>query len=385
MKSLGGSPQMECEYYQNKICQSCDELPLGLTASALQKQARIQSMYSGNTVQPIVVVDDAKASRNKAKLIVSGSLENAHIGFINHQQQFVAVSHCPLYHPEVHTLILKLQKLIPRYQLTPYNIESKKGELKGLIIFRNPVDGHIMLRFILRSMEAFERIKKLYLQELKNDQTMGVVSYNLQPEHKASLEGEKEIIISQQQTLAIQFENIKLRLGPKSFFQTNSAIAQRLYQTIGEQVQNLKLQHGLELYCGVGAIGLICSRYLISVTGVEISQEAVNFANQAALENAINNAQFYAEDALAFYRANHQKYDVVILNPPRRGLGVELTQLLKERKTPFIIYSSCNPESQKRDLDLLIDDYTIRYIQPFDMFPLTSHLENLIILAKKDI
>jgi 23S rRNA (uracil747-C5)-methyltransferase len=376
---------MECEYYQKKICQSCDELPLGLTASALQKQARIQSMYPGLKVEPIVVVNDAKGSRNKAKLIVSGNLENPQIGFINQNQEFVAVTHCPLYHEDVHALILKIQKFIPAYQLTPYNLENKRGELKGLIIFRNPADGHIMVRFIMRSMEAFERVKKLYQLELLPDESIQVVTFNVQPEHKASLEGEKELILSSHKTLAIQFENITLRLGPKSFFQTNSDIAIRLYQTIGEQVKSLKLQHGLELYCGVGAIGLMCSRHLTTVTGVEISQEAVSFAKQAALENHITNAQFYAEDALVFYKNHHQNYDVVILNPPRRGIGAELTQLLKERRIPYIIYSSCNPESQKKDLMPLLNDYTIRYIQPFDMFPLTSHLENLIILAKNDI
>jgi len=331
------------------------------------------------------MVTDASASRNKAKLIVSGTVEHPQIGFINHLQKFVSVTQCPLYHPDVHVLLLKLIPLITLYQLIPYNIEQKRGELKGLVIFRNPDDGQIMLRFIMRSREALERVKKMYIHVLTKDSAIGVVSYNLQPEHKAVLEGDEEIIISSKQTLSIDYSGISLEFGPKSFFQTNSEIAKRLYQTITDQIKTLNLQHGLELYCGVGAISLISSAHLQSMTGVEISQEAISFAKLAADKNKINNAQFFAEDALAFYRTHHENYDVVILNPPRRGIGMELSQLLLERKSPYIIYSSCNPESQKRDLETLLPYYTIRYIQPFDMFPLTSHLENLIILAKNDI
>jgi len=151
---------MHCEYFQNKICQSCDELPLGLATSAQQKQQRIQQMYPNISVAPIVMVTDASASRNKAKLIVSGTVEHPQIGFINHLQKFVSVTQCPLYHPDVHVLLLKLIPLITLYQLIPYNIEQKRGELKGLVIFRNPDDGQIMLRFIMRSREALERVKK---------------------------------------------------------------------------------------------------------------------------------------------------------------------------------------------------------------------------------
>ena len=179
-------------------------------------------------------------------------------------------------------------------------------------------------------------------------------------------------------------EGLKFKISLKSFYQVNYYQMIKLY-TIARDLaflnDNTKL---LDLYCGIGTISLFMSKYCKEVTGVEIVKEAIDNANENCKLNNITNAKFYLDDA----RGDLSKYlidkDVVIVDPPRKGLTEKLINSLKENNIKKIVYISCNPATLARDLTMFDDMYEISDIHPVDMFPYTTHVETVVLLSKKN-
>jgi len=177
------------------------------------------------------------------------------------------------------------------------------------------------------------------------------------------------------------------KIGPKSFFQTNTKQAERLYQVTHDLAGLTGDQVLYDLYCGTGSIGIFCSQGAKRVIGVELIEEAIADARENAALNKIEDARFFAGDAGKIctdeFFAAHGRPDVVITDPPRAGMHEQLITQLKQIAAPTVVYVSCNPATQARDLALLDEMYAVTYIQPVDMFPHTHHIENVVQLKKR--
>ena len=183
--------------------------------------------------------------------------------------------------------------------------------------------------------------------------------------------------------------SLSFRIGPKSFFQTNTRQAERLY----EQTKLLAGLTGREtvydLYCGTGSIGLFVSDLAAKVIGVEVIAAAVEDARENARINGIEHAEFFAGDVIdvcddAFFE-RHGRPDVIITDPPRAGMHEQLVRKILEIRAPRGGYVSCNPATQARDLQLLDAAYAVTAVQPVDMFPHTHHIENIAQLTLKNL
>ena len=179
-----------------------------------------------------------------------------------------------------------------------------------------------------------------------------------------------------------KLEDFSFRIGPKSFFQTNTAQAERLYQVTRDFAELTGRETVYDLYCGTGSIGIFVSKQAAKIIGVETVAEAIEDAKINASINQINHAHFFAGDVInvcddAFF-ARHGRADVIITDPPRAGMHEKLVIKLLEMKAPTIVYVSCNPATQARDLNLLAEAYEVTRIQPVDMFPHTHHIENVV-------
>jgi 23S rRNA (uracil1939-C5)-methyltransferase len=182
-------------------------------------------------------------------------------------------------------------------------------------------------------------------------------------------------------------EDFRFKIGPKSFFQTNTAQGERLYQITREFAELDGTQILYDLYCGTGSIGIFCSRGAKKIIGVEAIAAAVEDAKQNAAINNINHAEFFAGDVIdvcndAFFAA-HGKPDVIITDPPRAGMHQKLVEKILEIEAPTVVYVSCNPATQARDLALLDQKYSVTKVQPVDMFPHTHHIENVVQLKRR--
>lgn len=173
-----------------------------------------------------------------------------------------------------------------------------------------------------------------------------------------------------------------LYIRPRSFFQTNPAVAARLYDTARRWVSELQITAMWDLFCGVGGFGLHCATPEMQLTGIEISAEAIACAQRSAQQIGLEKVQFAALDSTRFATEKAEVPDLVLVNPPRRGIGAELCDYLSRMAPAWLLYSSCNAESMAQDIARL-DGYQIRRVQLFDMFPHTAHYEVLTLLQRR--
>lgn len=173
-----------------------------------------------------------------------------------------------------------------------------------------------------------------------------------------------------------------LWIRPQSFFQTNPAVASRLYATARDWVRALPVQHMWDLFCGVGGFGLHCATPTMRLTGIEIAPEAIACARQSAAQLGLSNLHFQALDSTQFATREADAPQLVLVNPPRRGIGAELCDYLSRMAPPYIIYSSCNARTMATDIARL-SGYRVERVQLFDMFPHTAHYEVLTLLVRE--
>ncbi|MBT9319063.1 23S rRNA (uracil(747)-C(5))-methyltransferase RlmC [Actinobacillus pleuropneumoniae] len=388
---------LNCPHFQQQDCVSCQWLEKPYATQLTDKEIDLKRLISPFILQNFTeilppVQSSQKQFRNKAKMVVSGSVERPILGILKDQadpQSGIDLCDCPLYPTEFEALFPILKDFIARAGLVPYNISKKKGELKYILITQSRYNQSIMLRFVLKSEQKrplVERELPNLLAKLPKD---SVVSLNIQPQHAAILEGETEIFLTEKTTIEENFNDIPLFIRPQGFFQTNPNVASRLYATAQNWIKDLPIQQFWDLFCGVGGFGLHCAKALqeknenVQLTGIEISASAIASATQSAAQLQLKNVTFASLDSAQFALNDKGKSpDLVIVNPPRRGIGRPLAEFLNELGTPYLIYSSCNAQTMAKDFEAL-SNYSLQKVQLFDMFPHTSHYEVLTFLVKK--
>lgn len=373
---------MICHNFEQNICHSCDLLGLGEEGALSHKISQTKEVLEIANFDTVTHFP-ALHHRNKVKWAVSGTKENPLFGFFNQSLEFTELKNCPVLMEELDLYQSNLKKVINDFNLTPYDPKTNKGELKYIILFATPDTKNFSLRFVLRSKEALSRLVKLdKTKDVYDLQSIALISINIQPERKAIVEGNEEIPLTNSKNLTFTYGDFKINLGFRSFFQVNHKTAMALYQKARTLVSNSN-EHILDLYCGVGGFALSLAGQAKKVTGIEISTEAIESANKSAKDNQFSHLEFLAGDLSSFDLSKFQGVDVCVVNPPRRGLDKMTTDFLKELRPQKIIYSSCNPQTLKRDIELLKDLYTPKSYHAFDMFGLTHHLEVLVDLVKK--
>lgn len=382
---------MNCDYFENGQCRSCQNIQTPITEQVSQKYAHLRALLSPYQVTNWLSPIQGKelAFRNKAKMVALGMAHAPILGVVNPAGEAISLCDCPLYPQPMQQLLKRLELFIQQAGIPPYRIDKAKGELKYILLTRSDYNGQYMLRFVLRSHNSIERIRGNLPKLLSEYPEISVVSVNIQPIHMAILEGDEEIFLTESTRLEERFNAVPLYIRPKSFFQTNPQVAAQLYQTAREWTQQLIRQsvigHNIwDLFCGVGGFGLHCANQEIQLTGIEIEAEAIACAQMSAKALGLKQVEFKALDSTDFALGKQaaNKPDLIIVNPPRRGIGAELCKALSEFAPQAIIYSSCNPNTLAQDL-AQIEGYQVSQAQLFDMFPHTEHYEVLVLLLKK--
>ena len=385
-----------CAHFEQQRCTSCQWLDKGYAEQLNLKSAELKGLISAyflQTTEWLPPVQSALAGfRNKAKMVVSGSVERPILGILsnpNDPTSYVDLTDCPLYPRAFHSLFSILKNFIGRAGLVPYNIAKKRGELKYILLTQSQYNQSVILRFVLRSETKRPLIEREFPALLEKLPANSVVSLNIQPQHSAVLEGEQEIFLTEQQVLNEYFNGIPLFIRPQGFFQTNPNVASHLYATAQQWVADLTIEKIWDLFCGVGGFGLHCTQALqvnnpnISLTGIEISASAIASATKSAQQLGLKNVQFASLDSAKFaLNEQGERPDLVIVNPPRRGIGKTLAEYLNQLGSSYLIYSSCNAQTMAQDFASLTH-YQLEKVQLFDMFPHTSHYEVLCLLKAK--
>lgn len=378
---------MHCKFFDQHQCRSCELMGIPYAQQVADKDNALKSLFENRLpVQWLSpVLSEETACRNKAKMVVLGAAHQPVLGADVKQgdhNALVSLTQCPLYTEDMQALLDYLQDWIRTSGIPPYNKAKKKGELKFILLTRAADSGEFMLRFVMRSRDAMPRVEANLARLREAFPKVRVVSVNLQPIHMARLEGDEEIFLTDEQHLVERFNEVPLVVRPKSFFQTNPDVAEKLYATAREWVKEIAPTRMWDLFCGVGGFALHCASVTETVTGIEIEPEAIASAKRSAAEMGIENLDFDALDSAKFSQMQQSAPELVLVNPPRRGLGNALVAQLVQLAPQHIIYSSCNPETLKADIDGLAG-YVAKRLQWFDMFPHTQHAEVLVLLEKQ--
>lgn len=379
---------MQCSYFDAHQCRSCSEMgtPYSAQLEAKDHDARVLLSQHTSARWLAPVASQESAFRNKAKIVVAGSVERPTLGIVARDGTGIDLSGCGIYDPQISAMMPVLRDVIQRAGLTPYNIVSNKGELKSILVSVSP-QGEAMVRFVLRSKKLIVPIRREIPRLSEEISGLKVVSVNLLREHVALVEGDEEIILTEQQTLPMQLGKSQLHLRPQSFFQTNTEIAQALYDRGQQWVEQTKPASVWDLYCGVGGFAVHAAQVLPSVAhvrGVEISSEAITSAQRTAQEAGLENVDFVAADATEFALSSNpeEQPELLIVNPPRRGIGEKLSTWIQSSSIQTVIYSSCNAKSLAKDLANM-PSFELVQAQVLDMFPQTRHYEVICLLQRR--
>lgn len=376
---------MQCDYFDAEECRSCTLMGQSYDAQLQQLQATITAALADRfpeTGWETPGYGPEAHFRNKAKLAVGGSRQAPTFGILDRGGEGVDLRHCGLHEVGLHRTITQLADFITELGLTPYDVPRRSGELKQLIVTHSP-DGESMVRFVLRSPGQLGRIERAVPALREAVDGVRVVSVNLLPEHKAALEGDEEVLLTQQDSLPMRVNDVTLHLRPRSFFQTNTVVAAQLYRQAQQWISELGPTSVLDLFCGVGGFALHVATAGGVVRGVEISADAVASATRSAAQllgrQAPDAIRFETGDATTAL-TDATAPDLVVVNPPRRGIG-ELAGRLEDSAVPHVLYSSCNVASLAQDLAAM-PSYRVARARLFDMFPQTQHHEVLLLLER---
>ena len=266
-----------------------------------------------------------------------------------------------------------------------YNIKQHVGWLRNMFV-RNTTQGEWMVNLILgyEDKEKREALLNLLLQQFPQITTL---LYTINTKRNDSMQDLVPQVYFGNGYITEKLEDFQFKISPKSFFQTNSYQATKLYQVTRDFAELTGKEVVYDLYCGTGSIGIFCSKNAKKIVGVEVVADAIEDAKINASINGLEDTAFFAGDVIdicddAFFAA-HGKPDVIITDPPRAGMHEKLVRKLLEMEAPTIVYVSCNPATQARDLALLDEKYQVTKIQPVDMFPHTLHIENVVQLKRK--
>lgn len=297
----------------------------------------------------------------------------------------VDINQCYLQNEPTNKLLTVLREYTQTHELPYYDQRTHIGWLRNIVI-RVARTGEVLINLVI-SKEDKKKREALLDHMIQNIEGITSLYYTINPKMNDSINdldvhhyyGKKHI----EETL----EDFRFKISPKSFFQTNTYQAENLYKVTRDFAGLTGSEVLYDLYCGTGSIGIFCSKNAKKIIGIEVIEDAIKDAKENAAMNNLSHCKFYAGDAAAIctdeFFEEHGKPDVIITDPPRAGMHEKLVQQLLKMRAPKVVYVSCNPATQARDLQLLDEVYKVTKIQPVDMFPHTHHIENVVLLELK--
>lgn len=372
----GGCPLIVMKYSEQKVWKR------GMILSELAKYPELSRIPVHHLLSPMNLVH----YRSTVKLTVAGKFSDPFIGIYRRASHDVYdLEACPLHHPLINKVVDAVRKGITKCKVPVYNPQSKMGLLRYLVV-RVSVSEKKAMAVLVTAKRSYNEIHHLarFIQEMVPD--VQVVAQNVNSSEGNVIMGQKDYFLTPQHHLNEKVGDVSFRISPRSFFQVNNSGAELIYSQVRDWAALTGSETVLDMYCGIGGIGLFLAKQARLVIGVEVVEEAVADARLNAKINNIHNCRFEAGDAAELLEElaeeGHQ-VDLAVLNPPRKGCDQKVLERIKLLNPKAIIYVSCAPASLARDLVVLDKlGYVCREIQPVDMFPQTVHVENVARLEK---
>ncbi len=344
---------------------------------------------SDATVLPVLSTNQVSAYRNKAQFPVSSDeAGNVICGFYSPKTHKVcALEECSIQNPIFTKIATSVCKFLTDRKIPHYCESDGSGLVRHIYLRIAQATGQIMLCLVLKE-NSFPCENEFVSKIVAEFPEITSVCLNIQPENNNVILGKKTVYLYGPQKITDHFCERKLMISPLSFYQVNHDAAELLYRTAFSMADLEQFDQIIDLYCGIGSISL-SSHAKCSIAGVEIIPEAVNDAEENARLNRVTNTNYVCGDAADAFRLIQElgsTNPLLIVDPPRKGLTRELIEDISNHKIRSVLYISCGPDTFARDLAIFRTyGYEISSVQPVDLFPRTSHVENIAVLKLIEI
>lgn len=382
--------ESDCSTY--KRCGGCNLRHIKYEKTLEIKQNAVQSLVNKTLnkkieVSKTVEMENPFYYRNKAQYPV-GIDKNGKpvIGiFANRTHEIIQMQDCKIQHSESEKIAKYIFSLWNKENLSIYNEVTRKGLLRHIVIKIGFKTNEIMCILVVNG-KKIPNEAKIIEQTLNKFPNIKTIVKNINTKNTNVILGKENINIYGNGTISDKLGDLVFKISPLSFYQVNPAQTEKLYNIGVNAAKITKNDIVFDLYCGIGTISLFMAQYAKKVYGVEIVEQAVKMAKENAKINGVENADFLAGDVEQVLDdlINGEKIvpDVVMVDPPRKGLDKKSIRNLLSVKPKRLVYISCNPATLVRDLAFFEDEYEIKSITPVDMFPFTSSIESVAVLQK---
>ncbi|MBU5419264.1 23S rRNA (uracil(1939)-C(5))-methyltransferase RlmD [Acetanaerobacterium sp. MSJ-12] len=369
-------------------CGGCQLLQLQYEGQLAEKGSRAEALLGRfGPVAPILSAPDPLGYRCKAHLAAGRDRGGRPVTGIyqEHSHRLVPVKHCLLHHPLADRIIATVRELMKPFKIAPFDEDTGEGFLRHILVRVGQQTGEAMVVLVAAytlfpGQGGFVRALRERHPEIKT------VVLNVNNRETSAVLGEYEKVLYGPGFIEDALCGMRFRISPRSFFQVNPRQTERLYTAAVEMAGLTGSESVVDAYCGIGTIGLLAAGRAKQVLGIERNRDAVRDAIGNARKNGVKNARFVAADAgeyLVQMAEDGQRADVVFMDPARAGSTPDFLEALAAIAPAKIVYISCNPETQQRDVDALCRaGYRVSRIQPVDMFPQTAHLECICLLER---
>lgn len=373
---------MKCDIA--KKCGSCQFINQGYVKSLEYKNEECKKIFKDLkvNVHPVSGMEDPYHYRNKT-IIAFDKTYNYGL-YEENSHRIIPYKSCLIHDQETDAIISKIAVLFRKYRVSIYDSQRRRGEIRHILI-RRAVKTNQTLVVIVSNEAIFKGSKNFCNQLVKAFPSIKSIVLNTNKRQTSIVLGEQEKVLFGKGFIVDELCGMTFKISPRSFYQINHDQCEALYSKALSLI-TVKDPKIMDTYCGIGTIGLIASKNAKQVIGVELNKDAVKDAKLNKTFNKVENIKFIQGDATKFMvEAAKQKVDVdvIIMDPPRSGSTETFIKAAVSLKPQEIVYVSCDPHTQVRDLKLFRKlGYGFKDVYPYDMFPFTSHIESVVLLTR---
>ena len=372
------------------ICGGCQYQQIDYQTQLLFKQKKVKDALThiaklkNVNVLPCIGMENPYNYRNKIQ-VPYGKDKKGHIvyGFFKEKShEIIPIKECQIEDKRASSILWDIKELIKSFKISVYNEDSGFGLLRYVLIRTSYYFNELMVVLVTTQMN-FPNQRNFIEKLIKLHPEITTVVENVNSRKTNVILGPKEKILYGSGFIKDKICDLTFEISASSFFQVNPIQVETLYKKALDLIDINSNSVVLDAYSGVGTIGLIAARNAKEVISVEINKDAHKNAKENAKRNNISNINFFNDDAGNFINNYSDKIDLVIMDPPRAGSDERFLSTIINKQIKQIVYISCNPETLARDVEYLSNNYCVTYVQPVDMFPMTSHVETIVLLQRK--
>lgn len=372
----------------SKYCGACTYQGVSYSKQLETKQKQVEKLLSGfSSVNKIIGMKDSLNYRNKVQInfayddnhnVISGYyIPSSHI--------IVPIESCMIVDEKINEIISSVKRIIIKHKISIFDENRMKGCLRHILIRSTNLNEYML---VLVTGSATIVKKELLIKDIiKYNPNITTIIQNINNRRTSMVLGSRNNVLYGKGYIVDKLCGLKFKISASSFYQVNKRQTEILYNEAIKLANLNKNEILIDAYCGTGTIGLVASRHVKKVYGVESNLSAIKDANKNKSLNSIDNIEFICEDAgkyMEYLSKKRMHIDTVIMDPPRAGSDMKFMNSMVKLKPDKIVYISCNPITLKDNLKYLSKFYSIEKIQPVDLFPFTDHVETIVLLNRNE-